>query len=133
MNHKKTLKEIIDAIYNNEGTGYNFSHYIGDFLDFFYQEQRTEADRLLLIEDEPIEYENIPKWQYSYIAAMVHSLCLKYNLNWPIWALNKKYVLSEPYFAMDAKGDLRLILILESPYPFRARNMFAESNTLSRA
>lgn len=125
-----SISEIVESLHNKVYPAYNFSHYMGDFLDKFYRE--GTAFRNSAIKEEPVEYEDIPKWQYSYLAASVHLLCLRYKLKCPKWALSFKYVLKDPKFAMDAKGDLRLVLILESPYPFKARNLFVPDNVLSR-
>lgn len=124
------LHAMVELMHANVNPNYNFSHYMGDFLDQFYRLGKEE--RSSSIAEEPTMYSDLSSWYYAYIAAAVHQLCLKYGIDCPAWALDKKYVLKEPKFAMDAKGDLRLILIAESPYPFKARNLFVPDNVLSR-
>ena len=70
----------------------------------------------------------------AFIYAMVNKLEVDYNLDTPNWVYNDEYFkLSTPHFAMDAKGDLRLLLLVESPKQFRMRNIFTTANVLSRA
>lgn len=129
-----TVKEIIDALHNKDNSESNFFNYIRKFLKYFYKEQRTESERLASVKEEPTPYEDIPNWQYSFIAAMVHSLCMEHDLECPIWALDKKYVLKDPYFTEEAYKDdnLRIICLLFSPFPFRMRSIFIDADTLSK-
>jgi hypothetical protein len=106
--------------------------YLGNFLDYFYHKNRTPEERLSLLTDEPEEYSIIPQTTYAFIAATVHKLCCDYVLQPPPWVFYDKYYLKEPYFSLNAKGDLRLILIAESPVQFKMRHIFTSANTLER-
>jgi len=49
-----------------------------------------------------------------------------------MWVFKEKYFLKEPMFALNAKGDLRTILLVESPNEFLVRNIFVSNNCLQR-
>lgn len=125
-----TLKEMVDIIANNEKA--DFDILFGDFLDYFYSPRRTDEERYNLIKDEPVRYDNISRKDYAFLAATAHSLALEYGLKVPDWVADEFYFLEDPYFALDAKGDLRIVLLLESPPCFRIRNLFVSENVLSR-
>jgi hypothetical protein len=42
--------------------------------------------------------------------------------------MSSKYNLQSPWFPEIAKGDLRIILIRESPNEYRFRNIFVSAN-----
>jgi hypothetical protein len=68
----------------------------------------------------------------GYVAAIVSALCREVGMDPPPWVA--KTYSPEPYFVLPAKGfALRLRLMLESPPPFRVRNVFVPENFLSRA
>lgn len=102
----------------------------GDFLDWFYYPYRNNKSRLEAIQTEPIWACN--KETSTFVAASVHFLARKYQLEIPSWVFKEQYILEEPYFSLKAKGDLRIVLLAESPIEFKMRNMFVSSNSLDR-
>lgn len=124
-----SLKGLVD-IWVNEGK--KFELLFGDFLDYFYDSDRTSEERFVLIKDEPVRYDSVQQRDYAFLAATAHTLALEYKLIVPDWVMKDFYFLEKPYFALDAKGDLRIVLLLESPPCFRIRNIFVSENVLSR-
>lgn len=106
---------------------------IGNYLDEFYYAM-TDKQRQDVLDEEPIWLEGIGLYEKTFISAMVNKLAVDYNLKTPEWVYKDEYFeLKVPHFAMDAKGDLRLVLLVESPKQFRMRNIFTTANVLSRA
>ncbi|MGV8145237.1 MAG: hypothetical protein ACLKAK_00555 [Alkaliphilus sp.] len=121
---------IKNVIKNTSHDKENFGVFFAMFLDSFYR--ATSDQKQLMVIDEPEEYENISLGKYAYISGVVEKLCRDSDIVFPDWVLKEKYFLKEPYFSMDSKEMLKLILLLESPIEFRMRNVFVNSNTLTR-
>lgn len=134
MYHIDTLAKALETVANSESDNYwiDFWYYFGDFLDFFYREDTTNEQRWDLVKDEPEFFNCFENWQYAFLAGAVQHLCVKYSLSSPKWVYDKKYFLEDPYFSLNAKGNLQALLLCESPKEFRIRNIFTSANTLGR-
>jgi hypothetical protein len=123
----KTLAEVARLAAN----GASFDLALRNFLDGFYFHPSGES-----IEDEPEFLANrMPELgpvQDAYLAATAEWLAWKFDLPLPRWACREKRSLRRPWFA-SSLASLRAVLLLESPAPFRARNLFVSENALSRA
>mgnify|MGYP000111893959 CR=1 FL=1 len=127
-----SIKNIVDLISNNNNINLNLWHYLGDFLDYFYSSDRTTEERFNLVLHEPIIYDALTKKDYAFLAGTVHKVCHDYHVRPPEWVIKDDYFLERPYFSVNAKGNLRLVLLIESPPEFRMRNIFTSENTLDR-
>lgn len=107
-----------------------FEIFFGDFLDEFYRSSETK--RIEMVKDEPESFENVPLQTYAFLAGAVEKLCNDSELEPPDWVFKEKYFLKDPMFALDAKGMLRLVLLVESPNEFVVRNIFVTENCLQR-
>lgn len=108
----------------------DFAIHTGNFLNDFYRSDQEK--RRQMVEQEPDHYDQLPAHLLPFLAGMVHKLCNDYDLDCPDWVHKDKYSLPEPHFAFNAKGNLRIILLVESPVEFKIRNIFVTANTLSR-
>jgi hypothetical protein len=68
----------------------------------------------------------------AYLAATADALAAEFSLAVPAWAASPDRTLRRPWFALPWAG-LRTVLLLESPAPFRSRNLFVSANALCRA
>ena len=106
----------------------NFEIHVGNFLDEFYR--RDKKEKAAMVAKPPNK--KLPAKQMAFLAATVEKLCNDSGISPPKWVFEKQYFLEEPYFALDAQGMLRVILLLESPNEFLVRNIFISNNALSR-
>lgn len=67
----------------------------------------------------------------AFMAAAVHHLYMKNDLEIPRWVFRDRYYLKDPWFR-PAYISVRPIQIVESPGPFRARNIFVFEDVLER-
>ncbi|MEI7437033.1 MAG: hypothetical protein WCL16_09550 [bacterium] len=68
----------------------------------------------------------------AYLAAVVETLCREASLTPPAWTETPLCYLHKPWFAGGLEM-LKAILLVESPVPFRRRNLFVSANALARA
>lgn len=107
-----------------------FSYHLADFLDQFYLERRKE---MLLEEPERLEGKITDGGVAdAYFAATAVYLARLIMFNPPAWAWQESRKLKYPWFASPGRA-IRATLIVESPAPFRERNLFVSENALSRA
>lgn len=125
---RESIRNISEQLNNNEP----FAICMGNFLDEFYRQ--TQDIRQQMINDEPEKYENIPNYDYAYLAATAHKLANDYKLERPDWVYKNEYFLpgDQPYFGGNVVGNLRLIFMYESPIEFKMRNIFTSHNCLTR-
>lgn len=122
-----TLAEVAELTARGE----SFDLTLRNFLDAFYSGPAVEA---LAPEPERLEprVPNLGAVEDAYLAATAEWLAWKFNLQPPQWAFNEHRWLRRPWFASQLTS-LRGLLLLESPAPFRSRNLFVSENALSRA
>ena len=68
----------------------------------------------------------------AYLAATAEWLAWRFDLPPPRWAFAPARSLRRPWFASQL-ASRRGLLLMESPAPFRSRNLFVSENALSRA
>jgi hypothetical protein len=111
--------------------GESFDLALRNFLDAFYA--RPEAARLAA---EPASLRaTVPTLgpvEDAYLAATAEWLATQFHFPVPSWTSGEQRKLHRPWFASPL-ASLRAVLLLESPAPFRARNLFISENALTRA
>lgn len=98
-----------------------------NFLDDFRANPSFE-----MIEDSVLDLENLTDVNKALLAATVDELCHDFRITRPDWIFDSRTYLDDPYFSMNAKGPLRIILIQESPKWYRSRNLFVSANCSQR-
>lgn len=107
-----------------------FSFHFADFLDQFYLERRGE-----MLSEEPSRLaKRVTDGDVAdaYLAAAAVALARLIQVDPPAWAWREDRKLRKPWFASPGPA-IRATLLLESPAPFRERNLFVSANALSRA
>jgi hypothetical protein len=116
-------RELLDAA---RRSGPNYQLPINEFIDRF--RRATPAEQRSMV-DAPLE--GMGPLQ-GLVAAVASGLCREAELSAPAWI--DQTASPEPFFAFPARSfAMRLRLMLESPAPFRIRNVFVPENYLSRA
>lgn len=101
---------------------------MANFIDEFNRSSREKKQKMV----EEFPFKGIKNKKYAaYIAAMVEELCFTNNIDIPEWVFDKKYSLKEPFF-VGGLESIKAFLIVESPLPFRRRNIFVSENVLKR-
>jgi hypothetical protein len=110
--------------------GDSFDLCLRNFLDGFYAQPdvaalRPEPQRLA-------EKNRHGQIEDAYLAATAEWLAWKFDLPPPSWIFDQTRALRRPWFA-SSLAALRAVLLIESPAPFRSRNLFVSENALTRA
>ncbi|MFO1514388.1 MAG: hypothetical protein U1F83_16005 [Verrucomicrobiota bacterium] len=123
----KTLADVAELTAQGE----SFDFCLRNFLDGFYA--KPDADAL---SPEPRQLApTVPKLgavEDAYLAATAEWLAWRFELPPPRWVFDEARSLRRPWFASQLSA-LHALLLLESPAPFRSRNLFVSENALSRA
>ena len=107
-----------------------FHFHLADFLDQF----RLQREMAML---EPEPERTAGRFEGgdvcdAYLAAVAVSLAREIHVEPPDWARAESRKLPRPWFASSGPA-IRAMLLLESPGPFRERNLFVSENALARA
>ncbi|MEQ1664030.1 MAG: hypothetical protein ABL927_01490 [Bdellovibrionales bacterium] len=94
---------------------------VGNFIDDFRRSKDLSA----------IKNQKLKGHTAALFAAIAHHLCIELGLKVPNWLRQPKQI-KEPYFVSDLQNS-RLLALRDSPYAFRARNIFVPFNYLNRA
>jgi hypothetical protein len=117
---------VADLLRHARDDGAHFQLHLNEFVDEF--RSTTAARRREMIADGPRRSGRFE----GLIAAVVSALCRETGTAPPDWVAHVHS--PEPFFVVPARGfALRLRLMLESPPPFRSRNVFVPENYLARA
>ena len=103
---------------------------IRDFLDGFYEKPVAES----LAEEPPQLAGKIPDGARldAYLAAIAEHLCRMNGWRAPAWTSEPERFLELPWFCMNTHAG-RMLLLMDSPSAFRARNIFVSADALARA
>ena len=116
----------VDCLRCARAAGPYWQRVVNAFVDDFRRASSDEQARLVR---EPIEESGTIE---GLVAAVVSALCREAGVLAPAWL--ESIGSPEPFFAFPAKGfALRVRLMIESPPPFRVRNVFVPEDYLSRA
>ena len=117
----------IEALRSARAAGENYQRAINAFVDDF-RRAKSAADKGALVSDPIVESGTLE----GLVSAVVSALCREAGVEAPAWV---SHVGSpEPFFAFPARSyALRVRLMIESPAPFKARNVFVPADYLARA
>lgn len=122
-----TLQTLIDIKCrdNNE-----YKIVFNNFVIDLYKNSNKYKDFLKI---EP-DWKTLDQKSISLIVSSMYHLARKTEWKMKVysWMLDEKFILKEPYFALNAKGMLKVILLQESPKDFRRNNIYVSANVLEK-
>lgn len=105
---------------------------LGDLIDDFRLRSAAHDEKMALVNESPVWIDSPEHADCNaYLAAVAETLCLEYGLVPPQWTESPKCYLHRPWFA-GGMESLKAILLVESPVPFRRRNLFVSANAMVR-
>ncbi len=120
--NKDKFQSLVSKLSKSEKTSLVFAE-INDFLNKLTKDEFKEAT-----DEKPKA--NISNYHLNYLAAMVEYSANRKKVDPPKW-VNEIDPLNEPVFGSKLK-NLRTHLLLNSPIPFRKRNIFIDSTVGDR-
>jgi hypothetical protein len=115
-----------DCLTLAEAAGEHFQRVINAFVDEF---RRADVEARSMMVLDPIVRSGKME---GLVAAVVSALCRESGMAAPRWV--GEIHSPTPFFPFPARSfELRVRLMVESPVPFRIRNVFVPENYLSRA
>lgn len=114
-----------------ERGGKQYALLLDEFLDEFYMAYpNVDAMQAMIADEPPLTGDAFVD---AYIGAVGEHLAIRWKLLTPDWtAVDARLGESKPTFVPDLPS-LKLILLVESPYAFRRRNIFTGEEPLQRA
>jgi hypothetical protein len=117
---------VLEFIKTATGDAERYQLYVNEFIDTF--RHASQQERLAMVANGPAVDGRLE----GLISAVASALCRETSTAAPEWVRTIRS--PEPFFVLPAKSyEMRVRLLLESPPPFRARNVFVPENYLSRA
>jgi len=114
----RKLQDLIDQL----ASAMNYKSVLAEINDLLESFSGKKLKKAI----EQLSLGELDNFQVNYLTAMIEFACLRNNIAPPEWTKNIS-PLSEPYFASKLKS-LRLYLLINSPAPFKARNIFIDSS-----
>ena len=103
----------------------------GQFLDDY--KRASIEDKILLIQDAPIQTADRPVHYEALLAAVCESLAKQDGIPIPEWVYEQRYYLKEPVFAFNTTiPGHREYLLETTPEEFLSRNVIFGDNVMSR-
>ena len=119
----------LNAVATLTAAGAEFSYAIRDFLDGFYENPTAAA-----LEEEPPVLDGVIADGLrldAYLGAVAEHLCRANRFPLPRWTGDSRRFLKLPWFGMKTHAG-RMLLLMDSPTAFRARNLFVSANAHTR-
>lgn len=122
-----TFQELVDIKSQDNGK-YKIS--FNNFIMDLYENPDKYGN---FLEKEP-DWGKLDEKSVSLIVSNMYHLARKTNWSMKVypWMSDEKFILKEPYFALNAKGMLKVILLQESPKDFRRNNIYVSENVLEK-
>ena len=118
-----TMRGVIE----NAAKGQDFHLLLGDFLDAFYRADAAARQSMI----DAVPGGGAPD-VLPYAAAAAHKLANDHGLAVPAWVFEKRCYSARPFFGCNARANLRLLFMYQSPAEFKHRNLFVDENVLAR-